>query len=43
MVANQVVKARKVLRPTDLSMRQLLGGGKILKVLVVGKDQYNVC
>ena len=42
-VANQVVKAGKILRPTDLSTRQLLGGGEILKVLVVGKDQYNMC
>ena len=42
-VANQVVKAGKILRPTDLSMCQLLGSGEILKVLVVGKDQDNVC
>ena len=43
MVVNQVVKAREVLRPMDLSSCQLLGGGEILEVLVVGKDQDNVC
>ena len=43
VVVNQVVKAGKILRPTDLSACQLLGSGEILKVLVVGKDQDDVC
>ena len=42
VVTNQVVKAGKILRPMDLSTHQLLGGGEILKVLVVRKDQNNV-
>src|SRR5882724_7270302 len=42
-VADQVVEPREVLRPTDLATCELLGGCEVLKVLVIGKYEYNMC
>ena len=37
MVAGQVVEPREVLRPMDLTTHELLGGRKVLEVLVIGE------
>src|SRR5882724_11592469 len=41
-VADQVVEPREVLRPTDLATHDLLGGCEVLKVLVIGKHEYDM-
>src|SRR5882724_1878965 len=41
-VADQVVEPREVLQPTDLAMRELLGGCEVLKVLVIGEHEYDM-
>src|SRR5882724_1606165 len=43
MVADQVVEPREVLRPMDLAMCELLGGCEVLKVLVIGEHEYDMC
>src|SRR5882724_10084397 len=42
MVADQVVEPREVLQPTDLATHELLGGCKVLEVLVIGKHEYGM-
>jgi len=42
MVADQVVEPREVLQPMDLSTHELLGGCKVLEVLVIGKHEYDM-
>src|SRR5882724_7961515 len=42
-IADQVVESREVLRPTDLATRKLLGGHKVLKVLVIREHEYDMC
>jgi len=42
MVANEIVETRKVFQPANLSLRELLGGRKVFKVLMVGEDQHDV-
>src|SRR5882724_3773513 len=42
-VADQIVEPREVLRPMDLVMCELLGGHKVLKVLVIREHEYNMC
>jgi len=41
-VANEIVETRKVFRPANLSPRELLGGRKVFKVLMVGEDQHDM-
>src|SRR5882724_844742 len=43
VVPDQVVETREVLRPMDLVTCELLGGHKVLEVLVIGEDQYDMC
>src|SRR5882724_13452380 len=42
MVADQVVEPREVLQPMDLATHELLGGCKVLKVLVIGEHEYDM-
>src|SRR5882724_9125283 len=42
-VADQVIESREVLRPTDLETHELLSGGKVLEVLMVGEHEHNMC
>src|SRR5882724_4925559 len=42
-VADQVVEPREVLHPMDLAMCELLGGCKVLEVLVIGEHKYDMC
>ena len=42
-VANEIVETRKVFRPVKLSPHELFGGCKVIKVLVVRKDQHDMC
>src|SRR5882724_10320173 len=41
-VADQVVEPREVLRPMDLATCELLGGCKVLEVLVIGEHEYDM-
>src|SRR5882724_3895908 len=42
-VVDQVIEPREIFQPMDLAMGELLGGRKVLEVLVVGEYEYNVC
>src|SRR5882724_2529813 len=43
MVADQVFEPREVLRPTDLATCELLGGCKVLEVLMIGEHEHDMC
>src|SRR5882724_4624893 len=43
LIADQVVESREVLQPMDLAMCELLGGCEVLKVLMVGEHQHDMC
>src|SRR5882672_1365533 len=40
---NQVVEPRQVFRPAHLPTRELLGGGEVLEVLVIGQYEDHMC
>src|SRR5882724_4738737 len=42
-VPDQVVETREVLQPTDFVTGELLGGSKVLEVLVIREDKYHMC
>ena len=43
MVPDQVIETREVFQPMDLVVSELLGGHKVLEVLVIGEYEYSMC